>query len=524
MTSGDWLPAQAPFDLVRRGYSPEQVTAHLERLEYDLRITTANRDATNQRLTELGAQLSAAQGEVDSLRAQLDRTALEPVSMTGLSDRMQRMIRLAEEEAGEIRARAQADSAKQRSELEGALTAAADNRTAFDSERERTRKQLAEQVRALIAEATAEAEETRRQSQAEATRLLAEATGQAERTAREAREFAERTTGEANRAGQAELGQAKQEATRARQEAAEAAEAMTTQARQAADSVTAESAAERERRDTASAERRRQVEEDFDIAITTRRAEAMKTITDQEQGSAFEADRLVSQASQRSEELVATAQAESDLLAQRAHTYADALVERAAAESHQRVSDADHALSALHELRDRLNEQLRSLIGHLDHLRDLAGSAPDLLSTSAREVGRPRAEQFPADPAQRPTDVGLPVPVLEVAPSAGGQSTAGAPTTGAPQSPVAAGQGAVAGADPNAAADSDSAGDHQAENAPPGDGSVPVSETPGPDITAGQQDDPDAGPADTATTSIAAAQNGSRSMGQNRQRAFSRRR
>ncbi len=512
MTSGDWLPAQAPFDLVRRGYSPEQVTAHLERLEYDLRITTANRDATNQRLTELGAQLSTAQGEADALRAQLDRTALEPVSMTGLSDRMQRMIRLAEEEAGEIRARAQADSAKQRTELEAALAAAADNRNAFDSERERTRKQLAEQVSALIAEATAEAEQTRQQSQAEATRLLTEATGQAERTAREAREFAERTTGEANRAAQAELGQARQEAARARQEAAAAAEAMTTQARQAADSTTAEAAAERERRDTASTERRRQVEEDFDIAITGRRAEAMKTITDRENAAAAEADRLVSDATTRSQEMVATAQAESDLLAKHSRDYADALVERAAAESHQRVSDADHALSALHELRDRLNEQLRSLIGHLDHLRELAGSAPDLLSTSAREVGRPRAEQFPADPAQRPTDVGLPMPVLEVSPSTVGEPAEGSAAS-AEQSPAG---------NPRVVPNSDSNGAATGGEGPGPTGlPAPAAQAPGDADDA----DPDTAETDDPTmTAISAGQDGSRSTGPNRQRAFSRRR
>src|SRR6476661_8694666 len=52
MSSNEWLPAQVPFDLVRRGFAPDQVTAHLERLEYDLRIATANGDATNQRLSE----------------------------------------------------------------------------------------------------------------------------------------------------------------------------------------------------------------------------------------------------------------------------------------------------------------------------------------------------------------------------------------------------------------------------------------------------------------------------------------
>ena len=55
MSSNEWLPAQIPFDLVRRGFAPDQVTAHLERLEYDLRIATANGDATNQRLSEVPA-------------------------------------------------------------------------------------------------------------------------------------------------------------------------------------------------------------------------------------------------------------------------------------------------------------------------------------------------------------------------------------------------------------------------------------------------------------------------------------
>ena len=112
MSSNEWLPAQIPFDLVRRGFAPDQVTAHLERLEYDLRIATANGDATNQRLSEVSAQLHNAQAEADELRTQLDNLAREPVSMTGLSNRMQRMIRLAEEEAAEIRARANAEADK----------------------------------------------------------------------------------------------------------------------------------------------------------------------------------------------------------------------------------------------------------------------------------------------------------------------------------------------------------------------------------------------------------------------------
>src|SRR5664279_1666425 len=176
MSSNEWMPAQIPFDLVRRGFAPDQVTAHLERLEYDLRIATANGDATNQRLSEVSAQLQTAQGEVDGLRSQLDNLAREPVSMTGLSNRMQRMIRLAEEEAAEIRARANAESDQVRAVATAATAATAAEREAFDGERERTRRQLAEQVRDLLAEATSEAENTRATAIAASQATLAAAT------------------------------------------------------------------------------------------------------------------------------------------------------------------------------------------------------------------------------------------------------------------------------------------------------------------------------------------------------------
>ena len=166
MSSNEWLPAQIPFDLVRRGFAPDQVTAHLERLEYDLRIATANGDATNQRLSEVSAQLHNAQAEADDLRAQLDNLAREPVSMTGLSNRMQRMIRLAEEEAAEIRARANAEADKVTGAAAAAAAATAAERETFDGERERTRRQLADQVRDMLAEANHEAETLRRNAAA----------------------------------------------------------------------------------------------------------------------------------------------------------------------------------------------------------------------------------------------------------------------------------------------------------------------------------------------------------------------
>src|SRR5664279_4070527 len=187
MSSNEWLPAQVPFDLVRRGFAPDQVTAHLERLEYDLRIATANGDATNQRLSEVSAQLQTAQTEVDGLRGQLDNLAREPVSMTGLSNRMQRMIRLAEEEAAEIRARANAEADKVKAAAATVAAATTAEREAFDAERERTRRQLADQVRDLLAEATSEAETIRSTSARESSAALTAATTESDQLLTDAR-------------------------------------------------------------------------------------------------------------------------------------------------------------------------------------------------------------------------------------------------------------------------------------------------------------------------------------------------
>ncbi|MET3805095.1 cell division septum initiation protein DivIVA [Nakamurella sp. UYEF19] len=412
MTSGDWLPAQAPFDLVRRGYSPEQVTSHLERLEYDLRITTANRDATNQRLTELGAQLAAAQAEADTLRSQLDRSALEPVSMANLSDRMQRMIRLAEEEASEIRARAETDADRLRGQLETSLGEAAQARAAFDAERERTRKQLAEQVHGLIAEATAEAEDTRNQAQEEASRLLQDANAEAERTVTQAREQAEQELAEARAMAEQEKAEAHRVAQQELAEARANAENTTNLANAASATLTSETAAERDRLDAASLAHRTQVEDDFEIAITARRYEANRVITDREEATAATAAKLVADATAHAEHLVATATDESETLMRQATTYSNALVNRASAESHQRVADADEAVQTLQTLRNQLADQLNSLGGHLDHIRELAGSAPAIITPPETEAGRPVSADFPADPTARPTPVDLPVPVL----------------------------------------------------------------------------------------------------------------
>ena len=395
MSSNEWLPAQVPFDLVRRGFAPDQVTAHLERLEYDLRIATANGDATNQRLSEVTANLHSAQSEVDQLRAQLDNLAREPVSMTGLSNRMQRMIRLAEEEAAEIRARANAEAEKLKNAAarghrgNGRRTRDVRCRTGTHSSPARRpgprsaergdqrsgghpQRSAQQQSQATLAAATAEAE-----------RLITEATLESRATLTAARDESTAT-----------LTAARDESTATLTSARAEAEHTLTSARDEAEALTAAAAAERLRLDTEGNERRNAVDEDFEIAISARRADAHQRLTEREEIS-------VADAKQR----VADATAEAEHRVQEATEHAAELVRRAAAESHQRVTDADEAVQELTSLRGHVLDQLASLRDHLGQVDKLAASAPSLLDPPDTEKGRPVSADFPVDPQQRPTDL-----------------------------------------------------------------------------------------------------------------------
>ena len=394
MSSNEWLPAQIPFDLVRRGFAPDQVTAHLERLEYDLRIATANGDATNQRLSEVSAQLHNAQAEADDLRAQLDNLAREPVSMTGLSNRMQRMIRLAEEEAAEIRARANAEADKVTGAAAAAAAATAAERETFDGERERTRRQLADQVRDMLAEANHDAEALRRNAQQESQATLAAATAASERLLTDAAEESRATLTAARQESTATLTAAREEASATLTSARAEAEHTLTSAREEAESLTAASTAERQRLDAEGNARRKAIDEDFEIAISSRRAEAHQRLTEREEISVADANNRITEAT-----------AESERRVQEATDHAAELIRRAAAESHQRVADADQAVQELTALRTQVLDQLASLRDHLAKVDTLAASAPALLDPPDTESNRPVTADFPVDPEQRPTDL-----------------------------------------------------------------------------------------------------------------------
>src|ERR671912_2180240 len=134
----DLLPtheAQHSFDVVLRGYDRSQVAETIERLEADFRIALADRDAAVSRSADLAGQLSALHGEIEALRRKA-ATASAP-TFENISERIQHMLQLAEEEAGEIRRAAEADAQAVHQHIAGEERAMLERQAAGQAEVER---------------------------------------------------------------------------------------------------------------------------------------------------------------------------------------------------------------------------------------------------------------------------------------------------------------------------------------------------------------------------------------------------
>src|SRR3954454_5140584 len=98
------------FDVVRKGYDREQVAETLAGLDADLRGALADRGAAPSRSADLARQLQALHGEVEALRRRA-ASASAP-TFENMGERISNMLRLAEDEAGEIRRVAQEQGAQ----------------------------------------------------------------------------------------------------------------------------------------------------------------------------------------------------------------------------------------------------------------------------------------------------------------------------------------------------------------------------------------------------------------------------
>ena len=179
----DMLPSlgSSQFDVVRRGYDRAQVEDTVDALQADLQILAADRDAATSQAEALAQALDSARREIEELHGQLQRAARAPISVKGMSERLQRMLRLAQDEAAEIRAqaesvatqtlaRAERESADLRDRHQQMITETAIRRRGMEAEHARivevARRQAEELVRSAQDRATAlesEGEQRRRE-------------------------------------------------------------------------------------------------------------------------------------------------------------------------------------------------------------------------------------------------------------------------------------------------------------------------------------------------------------------------
>ncbi|MEJ2885599.1 DivIVA domain-containing protein [Actinomycetospora aeridis] len=311
------LPLGTGFDVVRRGYDRGQVEEHLDRVEADLRILTADRDAAVAQATELARALDHHRAHVEDLRAQVDRLSAPPDTMEGLSERLQRMLRLAQDETRAMRDEAADASRRIR---EDADEYARRTMNGADEHARGTTAEADEHARRITGEANERARRTVEQAEEQARATLEEAR-------RQAREIHERAEAEAEEARHRyDDGLADNERRRHAME--DEHRGVMEGARTEAARLRQESEQERERLDTEGQATRDQVENDFAVAMAARRREAMRQIEADERTSRERADKYVQDASE---------------------------------EARRRLREADAEVAEMRRLRDRVGQQLNTL-------------------------------------------------------------------------------------------------------------------------------------------------------------------
>jgi chromosome segregation ATPase len=346
------------FTTVRRGYAPDEVSAHISRLVGSLDAAhqerasiakrvdelTAGLDAAKAELAAARAELTAAHTDADALREELDRAAGQPISMSGLSARMQRLFQIAEEESADIRSSADRYAAEVRSQ------------------------------------ADSEAGERRRTAEAETSQLRAD-------TVAELAKLREDTETEMARA-QDEIEASRAELEQTRTTVYEQAKRLMAEAHASAESTLAEARERAEHLSTTAAADRAKQEEDYELAIEARRRQAHRAIVEAEQTARADAAHRVDQANTHARNIVESANA-----------HAEDMLRRAASESHQRVAEADEAVRKLVSLRSELQQQILDLSGRLGDLSDTMTTVRKTLEPLALENQRPSPDSFPAEPA-----------------------------------------------------------------------------------------------------------------------------
>jgi len=158
------------FDVVIRGYDRSQVHDVVDRLDGELRVALADKDASAARATELASHLASSQSELESLRQQAQSAAAPNFESMGA--RISHMLKLAEEEANDIRRIAQEDHTRSQAELKATTEKATRVRSEAEVLAQRMTEEAQEEARRLTEEAQDAAAAAIAQAQHQADELV----------------------------------------------------------------------------------------------------------------------------------------------------------------------------------------------------------------------------------------------------------------------------------------------------------------------------------------------------------------
>jgi hypothetical protein len=323
------------------------VDNHLRRLDAEIQILATDRDAALDQAAQLTRELDDARARAERLRVQVRSLVSPPQSIQGMSERMRSMLRLAEDEAGEMLSQAELEVAQRRREAE------------------------------------VHAAEVLAAAQKEAADLLAESRAEAERSA-----------AEINRA-RAEL----------EADTAAARERLAVDRKTAIDQIAAErdrSTREREAAWAKSESRRTMIEEDYTIAKDRRRAEALAQLSAEQKRLQMQVEATRARTAKEAHSQLEQARLAARQEVERAHAAAQTITAEARRQLRGLLELRGRILAQLGGTRSALDESLAALAPLPEELQ---GADPNAPAAEPASVD-PADATAPAPASAPPTDVG----------------------------------------------------------------------------------------------------------------------
>jgi chromosome segregation ATPase len=237
-----------PFATVMRGYDRDQVNDFFRRFDAEMRVIAADRDAATANARELADNLEMARDEIEALRREVNKLSVPPTTVQGMSERVSSMLRLASDEASEIRARSEAEAAEtlsiarqeaeeHRQDIARQTQEMRDRRDAMNAEHEATMSAAHDEAARIVAEAKAQAEELDARAQSNRERIQEDFDLTMAARRKEALEQAQHLEATSKAEAKERLDTARAEAESLRQRAASAATERVTRAQEVTEQI-----------------------------------------------------------------------------------------------------------------------------------------------------------------------------------------------------------------------------------------------------------------------------------------------